>query len=317
MASTLVSGISNAGTFDIRPPAGEAWCITDFWSNIRLAGGVPDLSVAFAGGGFTAGLIVIDPFTAIQKQVRKMELYIDNDFYLTITETGAASVIGWNGYQVIPDDVKTRIVTVPNAAPAKFDVRPPVGEIWKVCEIGAETYNAANHPDVIMSLDSVARQGAIIAQGTENHYWAGKMAIYLSNEFFLSFDSIAGADNDVGLSIIRVPVEIFAGTEQLLADATVAIQPAEGWEAVVTTFGSDTFGGGGAPADGPDVRLSLTNGVLDAIIRSEASVIVDINAARRTDMHIDNTNYLEMFEPTSGNQEVCWSGYTRRITRTT
>lgn len=317
MSSTLISGVSDAGSFDIRPPAGEAWCITDFWSSIRLAGGVPDLSVAFAGGGFTAGDIIIDPATAIQKQARMMEIYIDNNFYLTVTERGAASVIGWNGYQVIPDDVKTRIVTVPDAAPAKFDVRPPVGEVWKVTEIGAETYNAANHPDVIMTLDSDARQGAIIAQGTDDHYWAGKMAIYLSNDYYLSFDAIAAADNDVGLSIIRVPLEIFAGTVQLLADATQAIQPAEGYEAVVTTFGSDTWGGAVAPAQGPDVRLSLTNGTLDATIRSEYSVIVDINAARRTDMHIDNTNRLEIFEPTSGNQEICWSGYTRRITRTT
>lgn len=317
MSSTLISGVSAAGTFDIRPPAGEAWCITDFWSDIRLAGGVPDLSVAFAGGGFTAGDIIIDPFTAIQKQVRKMELYIDNDFYLTVTETGVASVIGWNGYQVIPGDVRTRIVTVPDAAPSKFDVRPPVGEVWKVCEIGAQTYNAANMPDVIMTLDSDARQGAIIAQGTMGHYWAGKMAIYLSNEFYLSFDSIAAANNDIGLSIIRVPVEIFAGTIQLLSDATQAIQPAEGYEAVITTFGSDVWGGAGAPNDGPDFRVSLTNGTLDATIRSEYSVIVDINAARRTDVHIDNTNYVEIFEPTTADQEICYSGWTRRITRLT
>ncbi len=317
MPRELVSGVSDALPFDIHPPAGEAWCITDFFSSIRLVGGVPDLSVSFADGGVhTAGLIVIDPFTAIQKQDRKMELYIDNTTYLTVAETGAASVIGWTGYKVIPENLRSRIVTVPNGG--KFTVRPPVGEIWKVCEIGSETIHAAFQPDVIMTLESATNTGAIIAQGTMLHYWSGKMAIYLSHDFYLVFDEITGADCDIGLSITRVPVEIFAGAQQLLADATVDIRPAEGYEAVVTTWGSDTWGGGGGTADAPNVRLSLTNGVLDSTIRSEGSVIVDTaNCDRRVDWHIDNTIYLTMFEPTSGNQEICWSGYTRRIEHTT
>jgi len=316
MPTTLVTGVSNAGTFDIRPPVGEAWCITDFFSDIRQAGLVPDLSVAFADGVATAGDIIIDPATAVQKQYRNFEIYIDRDTYLTVTETGAASVIGWIGHQVIPDSVKSRIVTVPNAAPAKFDVRPPVGEIWKVTEIGAETYHANNFPDVLMSLESLTNTGAIIADGSRALTWNGKLAIYLSNDFFLSLDAIGAADNDIGLSIVRVPVEIFADCFTLLSDATIVVQPPEGTEAVITHLGSDVWAGV-APAGGLDTRFSLTDGVTPSTWRSEASVIVDINPNRQNAFMIDNTNYLQIFEPTTANQEIAYTGYIRREEHTT
>lgn len=318
MPTTLATGISNAGAFDIRPPAGHAYCITDIFSDIRLAGGVPDLTIAFGSDLLTDSLIIIDPVTAIQKIGRNFEIYITNDVYLSVAEAGAASVIGWVGHEVIPTIVHSAHFTVPNAAPAKYDLRPPAGEIWKVTEIGAETMTAVqNDPDVIMTLVSTTNTGAIIASGLNNAVWHKGWEIYLSHDLFLSFDSIGAADNDVGLSIVRVPVEFFGAAQLLLADATDTVQPAEGYEAVVTTWASDTWGGGGAPADSPDVRLSLTDGTLTSTICSEGSVIVDIIQNRKTQIEIDNTHWLEFFEPTSGNQEIAYSGYVRRIEHTT
>ena len=317
MPTTLATGISDAGTVVIRPPVGHAYCITDFFSDIRLAGGVPDLQVAFTGAGFTDALMIIDPATAIQDVGRNFEIYITRDLYLTVTETGAASVIGWTGHEVIPTEVKSAIFTVPNLAPAKYDLRPPAGEIWKVTEIGAETMTAVqNDPDVIMTLVSDTNTGAIIASGADNAVWHKQFEIYLSHDVYLSFDSIGAADNDVALSIVRVPVEFYGDAVQLLADATVDIQPAEGDEVVITTWGSDTWGGI-APAAAPDFRLSLTDGTLVSTINSEASVIIDAIASRQTQIEIDNTHYLQVFEPTSGNQEIAYSGYIRRREHTT
>lgn len=318
MPTTLVTGLSDAGTFNIQPTDGEAYCITDFYSDIRLAGGVPDLQVALADGAHAPAEIIIDPTTAILKEFRNLEIYIDHDTYLTITETGAASVIGWSGYRVNPDNVRTRIVTVPNAAPAKVDVRPPVGEIWKVTEIGAEVLTAVtDFPDVIMTLDTVARQGAIIARGGDNVVWDRQFAIYLSNDIFLSFDSIAAADNDIGLSIVRVPVEIFGDAFLLAQNTAVDVQPAEGVEAVITTIASSVWGGAGPPADSHNVTLSLTDGTLDATIVSAASVIVDIDVNRRMPIAIDNTLYLTFTEPNVGPKEIAYSGYIRRREHTT
>ena len=318
MPTTLASGISNAGTFTIRPPVGHAYCITDFFSDIRFAGGVPDLTVAMTMAGFTDALIIIDPATAIQDVGRNFEIYITNDCYLTVTEAGAASVIGWTGHEVIPTEVRSRIVTVPNAAPAKYDVRPPVGEIWKVTEIGAEIMTAVqNDPDVIMSLDSVAVPGAVIASGADNYGWHKGWEIYLSNDLYLSFDSITAADNDIALSIVRVPVEFYGAAFNILQNTNQDIQPVEGYEAVVTTWACSRFGGAGVPANAPDVRLSMTNGVLTSTISSEASVIVDAIGSRNTRIEIDNTNYLNVLEPNVGAVDFAYSGYIRRIEHTT
>ena len=318
MTTTLATGISDAGTVTIRPPVGHAYCITDFFSDIRLAGGVPDLSVAFTSAGLTDALMIIDPATAIQDVGRNFEIYITNDVYLTVTETGAASVIGWTGHEVIPTEVKTAHFTVPNLAPAKYDLRPPAGEVWKVTEIGAESMTAVqNDPDVIMTLVSDTHTGAIVATGADNAVWHKSWEIYLSHDIYLSFDAIGAADNDVALSIVRVPVEFYGAAVTLLADATVDIQPTEGDEVVLTTWGSDTWGGAGAPADSPDFRLSLTDGTLVSTINSEGSVIVDAIQSRKTQIEFDNTHYLQMFEPTSGDQEVAYSGYIRRREHTT
>ena len=318
MPTTLATGISNAGAFDIRPPVGQAYCITDFFSDIRIAGGVSDLTVSFRQAGFTDALIIIDPATAIQDIGRNFEIYITNECYLRVAEAGAASVIGWTGHRVIPTEVRSRIVTVPNAAPAKFDVRPPAGEVWKVTEIGAETMTAVqNDPDVNMSLDSLANTGALIATGLNDPVWHKSWEIYISNDLFLSFDSIAAADNDIGLSIIRVPLVFYGAAMQILQNANADIQPAEGDEVVITTWACDRFGGAGAPANAYDVTLSLTNGVLTSTICSAASVIVDIIQNRKTQIEIDNTNYLNILEPNVGAVEVAYSGYIRRRETTT
>lgn len=321
MPTTLVSGVSDAGTFNIQPAVGHAYCIRDFYSDIRLAGGVPDLSVAYADGTLTPAEVICDPFTAILKQYREFELYITEPLYLTVTETGAASIIGWSGHRVIPEDVRSMIFTVPDAAPSKFDVRPPAGstEVWKVTEIGAETLTAAtDFPDVTMTLESATLAGAIVARGGDNLVWNKGFEIYINRDFFLSFDSIAAADNDVALSIVRVPLEIFAGVIPIAQNATVAIQPPEGMEAVITTIGCSGWGGAGPPADGPNVTLSLTDGTDDATILSAASVIVDINANRRMNIEIDNTVYLNVTEPNVAPiTAFAYSGYIRRQEHTT
>ena len=150
---------------------------------------------------------------------------------------------------VVDSDLRIRLVNAAFSRWLDTDVRPPAGEVWKVTEIGAETMTAVqNDPDVNMSLDSLANTGALIATGLNDPVWHKSWEIYISNDLFLSFDSIAAADNDIGLSIIRVPLVFYGAAMQILQNANADIQPAEGDEVVITTWACDRFGGAGAPA---------------------------------------------------------------------
>ncbi len=319
MPTTLATGLTAAvgagANLDIQPAAGQAYCIIDIFSDTVFVGNRPDLQFALRNGVQADAIIVIDPTTEVQKGTREFEIYIDNTTYLRIVNRAAGNaVIGHTGYRVIPSIIRTRVVTAPNGGAVA--IQPPLGEVWRVTEIGAETMNATNEPDLIVRLIDAVSVAAILVQGTTDLGWDKPCDWYIDNDLWLSIAPIAAADNDVGISAILVPVQVFGDAVTAGAGATVAIQPPEGQEAVVTAFGSETWAGI-APAGSPDVTWSLTDGVTPSDVAEPGSVADSAIHNRAFHVYIDNTIYMQAVDTGGAGQDVAWTGYVRRQEATT
>lgn len=313
MARTLMSGvipaIGGAATTDVQPAAGMGYCVTEILSDQAQVGGAPDISAAFRDAVLTDPIIILDPTTEVTKANRKKEIYITNANYLRITNTAVgAAVIGWIGYQVRADNIRTDLYTVPNGL--TVDVQPPAGEVWKVTELGAETMNATNEPDLVVSLIDGVTNTCIMRNGARDIGW-DICDWYISNTIYLRFAEIGGADNDIGLSMIRVDLDQYAGIFTLGAGANADIQPAEGEECAVTGFGASVWAGIAA-AGNIDVTVRLTDGATPANITEAGSVSDSAIFNRAMELLIDNTIYLNVLDTGGAGVDVAYCGYVRR-----
>jgi len=313
MPSYVANGISAAvgagAAIDVQPAAGNAYLIREFFNDPVFVGDMPEVQVAIRDGVLADCVVRIDPTTAVQKN-RASELYITNANYLRLTNTAAGGGnVGWSGHQVPVGIVMTDIFTAPNGG--NVAIQPPAGEVWKVTEIGCETMNATNHPDLTLYLTDGVLVASLIAGGTRNLVWQKLWNLYISNTLYLRAEPIAGADRDVGVSMIRVPVEQFAAVVDMGAGATLDIQPADGRECVITQFGAETWAGI-APAGAPDIFVALYNGVVLSDIMEDGATSDSLIHNRQYEIEIDNAVYIRITEGSAALNEVSYCGYTRR-----
>ena len=313
MPTTLVTNISaavgGAAAIDIQPAAGLAYCLTEFFADAVFVAGVPDLQVSLRDAVLADCIVILDPTTAVQKN-RAKELYITNATYARMTNTAVgAQNLGWCGYQVPVGLIMTDIYTAPNGA--FVDIRPPAGEVWMVTEIGCEVMNAADHPDLSLFITDGVLVASLMCNGTRNLVWEKAWNLYLTNDLWLRAEPIAGADRDVGISAIRVAVEPFGAIEDLGAGANLDIQPVAGRECVITQITAETWAGA-APAGSPDNFVALYNGVVLSDIYEDGTVADSIIQNRQHEILINNDVYIRITEGSAGNNEVSYSGFTRR-----
>lgn len=313
MPSFLCSGISAAvgggANIDVQPAAGNAYRITDFFSDPAFVGDVPDMSVAIADGVLADCLLMEDPTTVVQK-ARAKELFITNTNFLTLINNAAgAANLGWTGHQVPVGIVRTDIYTAPSGG--FVNIRPPAGEVWLVTEIAAETMNASNWPDLTLYLTDGTNVVSMMADGARNLVWPKKFNLYLSNTLWLRAEPIAAADNDVAVSAIRVAQEHFGAITDLGAAANLDIQPAAGIEAVVTQWSAETWAGV-APAGSPDIFVGLYNGAVASDIAEDGTTSDSLINNRDFEIEIDNDIYIRITEGSGALNEVAYTGYIRR-----
>ena len=309
LSTNMVAALGGAGTVDIQPAPGNAYCITDFFANAVFVGGVPDLSVAIRDGVLADCIVALDPSVAVQK-ARQKELYITNLNYLRVTNQAAgAQNVGWVGHQVPAGIVRTDIYVAPNGG--FVDIRPPLGEVWKILEIGCAVMNAANHPDLSLFITNGVLIASLMCQGNRNLCWGKAWNLYLSNNLWLRAQPIAAADRAVAISAIRVPNEHFGAIQDVVGNANLDIQPADGQEAVITQITAETWAGA-APAGSPDNFMGLYNGAVVADIMEDGTVADSGIHNRRYEIEIDNDIYVRITEGSGAPNEVSYSGYMRR-----
>ena len=66
--------------------------------------------------------------------------------------------------------------------------------------------NATNWPDLTIYLTNGVLVASMLADGARNLVWDKELNIFINNALYLRLEPIAGADNDIGLSMTRVAV---------------------------------------------------------------------------------------------------------------
>ncbi len=309
LSTNISAAVGGAAAIDIQPAAGNAYLIKDFFADAVFVGGVPDLQVSIRDAVLADCIVILDPTTAVQK-LRQKELYITNGNYLRMTNTAVgAQNLGWTGHQVPVGIVRTDIYTAPNGG--FVDIRPPLGEVWKVTEIGCEVMNASDHPDLSLFITDGVLVASMLADGTRNLVWEKGWNLYLTHDLWLRAEPIAAADRDVAISAILVSVVPFGAIQDLGAAANLDIQPAAGEEAVVTQTSAETWAGV-APAGSPDNFCALYNGAVLSDIMEDGTVADSLIHNRKHEIEIDNDVYIRITEGSGANNEVSYSGFMRR-----
>ena len=313
MGSNIVTGISAAvgaaASAPVRPPAGEAWVLNDFSSDLAFVAGVPDLQVSMADGA-TAGIVLLDPTTNPGKRTRQTKIYVTHDIYATIKNTGGGNAnIGYFGEKVNVNNIRSGEVTI--GATSYETIQPPVGETWLITEWGTTPFTVAGdiNPAVEIGLtDGVLILSRIILP-TMARAQDKQPNIVINNDIYLNIYSTPGVE--FYYSAIRIPNTCISSITDVVGSATLDIIPPLGDECVITEIGAETWAGAGAPADLPDIIVSLRVGANNSEI-IENGALLSVRWNTDAILKIDTTHFLRITENSAGNNEVCISGYLQR-----
>ncbi len=200
---TDLAAIGAGATITIQPPAGQTWRITEFGASVYdVVGDVnPDVSIGITNGTLAASLI-LDP-NNVRGQDKKLDLIIDNDIYLTITDTsGAGLVLGYSGI-IVP---LVSIGSVQDlAGSGTLDIQPPATEEWEVTEIAVETWNGGGipnqYPDVLVSMRTGVILSDILEAGSiaTSLLWNQQMKLLITNASYLRIAEVSTANNEIGI----------------------------------------------------------------------------------------------------------------------
>lgn len=309
--SNIEAAVGGAAAYDIQPPAGQAWLIKELGSDAVFVTNQPDLAYGIADGVLTLANIVIDPTTDPQKGDREKEIYITNANYLTVTNTavGAANV-GWTGERVDPNVVITDMVTCPTGGAGLVDIQPPVGQTWRITEIGAELYNGGqSHPEVIIGITDGALVASVILTEAEDRAQYKALDWIIDNTIYLRVTNNGAADVDFAYSGVLTEKTSIGSVQDVVGSATLDIQPPLGQEWVITEIAAETWTAA-APNSVPNILVSLYDGaVLSDVLESVAPSLA---WNRKFHLHIDNATYLRITEISTANNEVGILGYLKR-----
>jgi len=314
LVSNIVAAVAAAAVTNVQPPAGQAWVIYEVAAleAVGFVGAIPDLSYAIADGVLTAAIIVIDPTTESQKGDRAKEIYITNANYLVITNTGANPAgVGWTGERVDPNIVITDMVTCPTGGLGYVDIRPPVGQTWRITEIGSELYNGGDdHPELVIGITDGALVASVILREADHRAQYKAYDWIIDNDIYLRVTNNAAADVDFAYSGVLIAEEFIGSVQDVVGSATLDIQPPATQEWVITEIAAETWAGV-APNGYPDIRVSLYDGATVSDILEEGAG-VSLGWNRRLLLHVDNATYLRITEVSAGNNEVGVLGYLKR-----
>lgn len=312
MGSNIITGISAAvgaaASITVRPPVGEAWILNDFSSDAAFVAAVPDLQVSLTDGA-TAAIILMDPTTNPGKRTRQTKLYVTNAIYASIKNTaGGNANIGWFGEKVNVNNVRCGEITI--GATSYGTIRPPVGETWMITEWGTTPFTVAG--DINPAVEVGLTNGTLVASRfilpTMVRAQDKQPNIIINRDVYLNLYSTPGVE--FYYSAIRIPNTCISSVQDVVGSANLDIIPPAGDEYVITDVGAETWAGGGAPDDYPDMNVFLRTTVNSELLAAGAGASTRWN----TDsiLKIDTTHFLRIVETSTANNEVCVSGYLQR-----
>ncbi len=197
----------------------------------------------------------------------------------------------------MPTRIMTDIQVV--GAGASYDVQPPAGQEYKVSGIGSSAWvgvppNAV--PQVNVGIFDATLGPAFVLRAVDTRGWNKKQEFLISNANYLRLTNPGGGGANISFVAEQLrsfgtgPSVIVTDLQTVAAAATWDIQPAAGYEYLITEVGSSLWIGA-APAGLPDLTVSLFDGALAAIIQRGADVR---GWNRNLKLYLNNTNYLRL-----------------------
>lgn len=328
-AFTIIQTIGAGLTYDVQPPVGQDWTVTDIASSAIVGvapAGVPNVTAGLFDG--VNGPALFRNASAANPHVRGWdnppEWHINNTNYLRITnpEAGglniAISVLLGANYGA---NAASRVISdlAVLGAGGVQAVQPPVGQDWKITDIGSTRWvgaQPAGIPNVAIDVtDGV--NAAQIAHGADARGWNRPFEIYLNNTTWMTLTNPVGAGATVGWSGVIIAdygangqTHVISDTAILGAGGVQLVQPPATEEWVITEIGSSVWVGA-APAALPDVLVQITNGVINATAQDNAD---NKGWLGRMKYVLTNTNYMSLTDSGGAGCNVGWSGYRQRAT---
>jgi len=319
--STVIA-VGVGATYDIQPPAGEEWEVSDLsatlWGGVPPAS-VPDMTIGLFNGALGPALFRNSLAAAanVRGWAQKPQWYIDNTNYLRVTPNAAGDNIGFSAQllRLVGPAVPTTVVSGMEVliAGATRIIRPPAGQEWVITDIGSTRWVGmapAGLPNVTVQITDGA-QVATIMDGPNTRAWDKNLEIHINNTNYLLLTNPVGAGATVSWSglITRdwgaaTPTNVKTVIATVGAGGVMTVRPPVGEEWKVTEIAALTWTFGPAPAQLPDVSVALTNGVVAPIL-----LLGTDNKGWFEDMaiYIDNTTYLTLTDTTGAGNTIAVS----------
>lgn len=210
---TVHQSVATTGVLTVRPPQGEEWLVTAIGSTQWVGtapAAVPDLKVELTDGTHSATILI---GTNKRGWSKELEIYINNNTYLKITNTNASTAgvcVSAKLLRIVKSGadsvVASKVETI--AGNGSLTLIPPAGVEMKVTEVGAETWIGTApdaFPDVSVKLTD-GTKSAILARKTDTCGWNAEIEAFIDNDDYLAVTDTSAAEQDIGVSAVKVNI---------------------------------------------------------------------------------------------------------------
>jgi hypothetical protein len=272
--------------FDLRPPIGEDWEVTELASSVSSGATidqVPELEAglltdaALAAGGVPAlirfsGIDLAGAECNTRGWFGKTSIFINNTCYLRLVnvEAGAIQVAatirlaksyGPTGRSSVVSDV--RVLAGAIATP----IIPPAGQDQVLTDVGSSVWtggggNVLNYPNITIDITEAGNL-ATVANGLNARGWQKPFELHMNNTSYVTLTPAGAATIGWSAFITKEygpngASSVITRTRIVPVGTNVIIQPPPGEEWEITDIGCDAaFSGIGAPDDTPTVLVTL------------------------------------------------------------
>jgi hypothetical protein len=310
----MSAALAGGDTATFVPAPKTAWEVNEVGSSVAfivggLFGSVPNVEIGLVKGAQTC-IIVCDPNTDPGNRNGRHRFLISDTVNLTVKNTaGGAANVSIVGKRVIPNNVKSDIVTIPPPGTSIVTIDPGVGQGILVTEIGSDVWTVGP-ADINPNIDVGFAYGGLVASkfwdSTHTKGHDENLDLYVHHICQLQFTDIGAAGCDVGYC-----AEVASGVRSYVEDIPVVgvnghmhVTPTDGEEWLVTGVGAEIYTVA-APNGYPDVAVAIRVGadLSDLVKAALPSSAWEYGIRAR----IDHTNDMQITNANAGTNEVCVS----------
>lgn len=199
---TDVVTVPNAGDYDIRPPAGEVWRITEIGMETIGVTFHPDASFYICDDVLVLCLMLNE--TEHLGQNKLLNWYVSHDVFVRVTDTSLAPNDLAFCAELVDVEQFADVVDVLTPGAGLLDIQPAVGQQAVITQFAGETWGGvlagAGSPDMTVSFYDGANLSDIMEAGSVSDSLASgrTLELMIDNGHYIRVVDVSGADNQVG-----------------------------------------------------------------------------------------------------------------------